>query len=383
MKCQKGLEPVQALFHYNIKMAGIYIHIPFCTKKCHYCNFCSVPFDTSLKEHYTEALLKEISYSDYSQQIETVYFGGGTPTVLDISDIERILSSLEKRFSFVSEPEVSIEANPETVDRKKLLQLKSLGINRLSLGVQSLNQNELILLGRTHDVKKAKEALWLVSDCYENFSVDLIYGIPGQDTLSVETTLNTVLKVKPPHISAYELTVEEGTHLHQQIKNHILKLPEEEKVEEMYWCIVNVLRSQGYEHYEISNYATPGGQCRHNLNYWLRGEYIGFGASASSLISNRRTRNVADVHRYIKIIKTEGKATAEKIELHEKDIREEEIMLGLRTSRGIDISRIPNNTLINNLQKQGLIKINNDRIVLTDRGMLLSNRIILELIKDN
>ncbi len=336
-----------------------------------------------MKDHYIEALLKEISHSNYTQQIETVYFGGGTPTVLDIPDIERILSSLERRFFFVSEPEVSIEANPETVDRKKLLQLKSLGINRLSLGVQSLNQNELILLGRVHDVKKAKEALWLVSDCYENFSVDIIYGIPGQDTLSVETTLNTVLKVKPPHISAYELTVEKDTYLHQQIKNHTLRVPEEEKLEEMYWCVVNILRVQGYEHYEISNYAVPGFQCRHNLNYWLRGEYIGFGASASSLISNRRTRNIADIHRYIETIKTHGKATAEEIELNEKDIREEEIMLGLRTSRGIDISRISNSALINNLQKHGLIKTNNNRIVLTDRGMLLSNRIILELIKDN
>jgi oxygen-independent coproporphyrinogen-3 oxidase len=332
---------------------------------------------------YIKTLLREISSFEYSQEVETVYLGGGTPTVLDTSDIEKILSSLERKFHFVSEPEVSIEANPETVDRKKLKQLKAVGINRLSLGIQSLNQNELTLLGRVHDSKKAEDALWLVSDCYENFSVDIIYGIPGQDITSLDTTLKTVLEVKPPHISAYELTVEEGTYLYEEIRNNRLRMPEEEKLEEMYWYIVNTLKAQGYEHYEISNYAIPGFQCRHNLNYWLRGEYIGFGPSASSLVSNKRISNVSDIHRYIEMIETKRKAVVEEVKLKDRDIREEEIMLGLRTSRGIDIRRVSNNNLINELKEQGLIKISKDRIVLTDKGMLLSNRIILELIENN
>jgi oxygen-independent coproporphyrinogen-3 oxidase len=361
--------------------AGVYIHIPFCSRRCSYCDFYSTIYDDVTGKRYLDSLIREIEMTSYPGPIDTVYIGGGTPSLLPGSAIERIISKLYWKYAFSPTPEITLEVNPGTVDVRKLRDYKDAGVNRLSIGVQSLDTGDLETLGRNHGRKDALDTMRWTGKIFDNFSVDIIYGIPGQSHAGLRETLQSILEFSPPHISAYELSVEKGTALQNRISSGIMLLPSEEKIAGMYDLISETLNAHGFKHYEISNYSIPDYQCRHNMNYWLRGEYLGFGASAHSFYSEKRLNNVSDIHRYISLIEETGSAVAEVIEISDQDRINEMIFLGLRTELGVDLEGLSlDPPLLDSLVNNGYILIKNNRLSLTERGMLLSNRIIVEIL---
>lgn len=362
-------------------MAGIYIHIPFCLKKCRYCDFYSVKYDEPLKNEYIGALLKEIELSYLPRYIDTVYFGGGTPSILSAKDLGNVLEVLSKKTILNDGAEITIEANPGTITPEKIKELKKTGINRLSLGVQSMEDKELLILDRVHSSEDCLNAIKIVSERFHNYSVDIIYGIPEQTTESLKKTLEILTRLGTPHISAYELTIHEGTSLYNMLSKGLYVLPSEEEIISQYMLIVDTLRSEGYVHYEISNYAKAGFQCLHNQIYWRREEYLGLGVSAHSLIGEVRRANVDDIREYIQGIKTRGTAVKEIKEITQQERLMEEIMLSLRTSSGINIKNYPiKKETVKQLMQMGLVEVEGDRLTLTDSGMVVSNRVIIELL---
>ena len=248
----------------------LYIHIPFCIKKCLYCDFLSVTYNESLAKAYTDALCKElILKKGDAGELKTVYIGGGTPSILPEECFGQLFKCLKENFKFSDSPEITVEANPGTVDKSKIDAMLSLGVNRLSIGVQSFNDDELKTLGRIHTSEEALRAIEAVKNSgIKNFSIDLIYGIPGQTLDSWKHTLSKALEFSPTHISSYELTSEKNTPLYGLIEKDMIKMPDEELILEMYNYAIDNLASKGYEHYEISNFALHGFRCLHNLNYW-------------------------------------------------------------------------------------------------------------------
>ncbi len=361
--------------------AAIYIHIPFCIKKCNYCDFTSIPFNEPIKDRYLKALMKEIETTPFAGKIETVYIGGGTPSLLEPSEIETIINKLEQKFHLVPKVEITLEVNPGTIDLPKVRELLNTGINRLSIGIQSMNPGELRFLGRVHDETDSRNALKWISRYFDNFSVDIIYGIPGQDLAGLRDNLNQVLGYNPPHISAYELSVEKGTPLSHMLAEGKVMIPGDDDKIAMYELVSDLLAGKGYLHYEISSYSRKGYHCRHNMNYWMRGQYLGFGASAHAFIRETRLRNTPDITGYIRLMEEKGRAVVEEIALTDLDRINEEIFLRLRTDRGINtdiISTAPE--LLHLLEQEGLILKKNGWIRLTEKGMLLSNRVIVEIL---
>lgn len=361
--------------------AAIYIHIPFCIKKCNYCDFTSIPFNEPIKDRYLKALMKEIETTPFAGKIETVYIGGGTPSLLEPSEIETIINKLEQKFHLVPKVEITLEVNPGTIDLPKVRELLNTGINRLSIGIQSMNPGELRFLGRVHDETDSRNALKWISRYFDNFSVDIIYGIPGQDLAGLRDNLNQVLSYNPPHISAYELSVEKGTPLSHMLAEGKVMIPGDDDKIAMYELVSDLLTGKGYLHYEISSYSRKGYHCRHNMNYWMRGQYLGFGASAHAFIRETRLRNTPDISGYIRLMEEKGRAVVEEIALTDLDRINEEIFLRLRTDRGINtdiISTAPE--LLHLLEQEGLILKKNGWIRLTEKGMLLSNRVIVEIL---
>ncbi|RMG73142.1 MAG: radical SAM family heme chaperone HemW, partial [Nitrospirae bacterium] len=323
---------------------------------------------------------KEISlYSDYKDEIETIYIGGGTPSLLSASEVGEILERVFCNFNVARGAEITLEANPNSLDGRFAKELRKAGINRLSIGVQSLSDDELTLLGRLHNASEAEQAMACVMEHFENFSVDIIYAIPGQSSETLKKTLRIVKEHEVPHISAYELTLEEHTELARMAQKGLLKpLTEDEKVS-LYWTVVEELGD--YLHYEISNYALKGFQCRHNRGYWLRKNYLGFGPSAHGLIDRRRYENHRALKDYLEAIKAGKRPVNKTISLTENQIREERVFLGLRTSDGVRLDEYEfNKSTLSMLNQEGLIVKENGRIRLTERGMLLSNRVISELL---
>lgn len=312
-------------------MAGLYIHIPFCIRKCKYCAFHSVPYSSELTRQYIKSLSKEVERrrDDWRTTFDTVYLGGGTPSVLKTSEINEIIEIIHHNFN-LSSLEFTIEVNPGTVDREKSTCYKTAGINRISIGVQSLNDKELAFLGRIHT---KKDAIRCVEDAiyagYKNISIDLIYGIPLQNRDSWLSTLKEITKFSLTHISAYSLSYEPNTPLYSEIPM------EEEKEEILYYDMVDYLEDRGYIQYEVSSFAIPGYMSRHNLNYWNGGVYLGLGASAHSYDGKFRSSNPY-LNEYL-----EGKPPLRE-EIDREKALEEYIMLGLRKREGISISRISN-----------------------------------------
>ncbi len=359
---------------------AIYIHIPFCIRKCNYCDFYSVAFSPALKKRYLRALLKEIDRAPAAGEIDTVYIGGGTPSLLDPTEVETIMSRIARRFHLSRDAEVSLEVNPGTVDLHKIKALRVAGVNRLSIGVQSMSPVELRLLGRIHEAADSHRALDWASRCFDNFSVDILYGIPGQTPSEAEEGLRQVLRYGPQHVSAYELTVEEGTPFFDMISEGSIALPDDDDKIAMYERIAETLEETGYRHYEISNYAREGYRCRHNMNYWLRGEYLGFGASAHAHIRDVRLRNAADISDYIRMTEQVGSAVVEETPLTSSDRAHEEMFLRLRTDVGLNLDRLSTaRELVRRLEREGLISETGGAVRLTEKGMLLSNRVIVEL----
>lgn len=323
---------------------GIYVHIPFCLSKCPYCDFYSIVYDSSLAQEYVSSLLKEIRLFSKVQaqkiKADSIYFGGGTPSILKPSQLASILEALFSSFNIKESSEISLEANPGTLIEKRVKEIKSLGINRVSLGIQSLADEELKALGRVHTRDEAIKSYQLLRVYFENISLDLIFGIPGQTQKSWERCLREVVKLKPEHLSTYCLTIEEGTPFYRLRKDKKLSLPDEEVIRKMYLKAIDLLKSRGYIHYELSNFAREGRECRQNLKYWRGEEYIGFGAGAHSYLNGVRRGNIKKVDDYIKRCREDISVIdfEERLTLSQKI--NEFILLGLRRIEGIDLKKL-------------------------------------------
>ena len=379
----------------EMKRMSVYIHIPYCVRKCAYCDFLSFPDAspdslTQTGKEYKKALLKELELTarKYPDRIvDTVFFGGGTPSHMSAFDIADIMDALRALFPFSDDTEVSLEANPGTVDEEKLRVYKDAGINRLSFGLQSSHDKELKILGRIHVFDDFVRSLELAEMAgFKNINADLMSALPGQTVKDWEDVLRTAVSFKIlKHISAYSLIIEEGTAFYERYKDG--GLPSEEADREMYHITREVLESYGYERYEISNYAKPGYECRHNLVYWKRGDYIGAGLGASSCMDEVRFTNTSDIRKYMGITDLAGIRESVE-ELDDDSIRFEKVMLGLRLTGGIDESDLFSGAegLTEKFYREqieknislGLLVRENGRIKLTDEGLDLADHVIMD-----
>ena len=366
---------------------NLYIHIPFCMRKCIYCDFFSVPYDEDLALRYIKAMTREIDLRRGTVgELKTIYIGGGTPTAMPASLLLSLIQKIKSSFTTFLGAEITIEANPGTVDRGSIRTLADAGVNRFSLGVQSFDDNTLKLLGRVHtfeDVLKSVSAV--KASPIENFSMDLIYGIPGQTVDEWKKTVNTAIEITPQHISAYELTPERGTPLFEKMMKGEMEKPDEETIIEMYYHALDRLAEVGYRHYEISNFAQPGFECRHNLNYWNRGQYVGIGASAHSFIGDRRVKNTKDLNTYLDDLAEGRLPIEESTEISCEDAIKEFIFLGLRKTEGLDVRMFREELGIDILKaseelvEEGLLVFDDDHVRATMKGIVISNTVIAKL----
>lgn len=366
----------------------LYVHIPFCIRKCLYCDFLSFPGKESNEKLYCAALLKEIESADMPmEEITSIFVGGGTPTLLSADEMAKIFQGVYSKFSVTEDCEITIEANPGTLTMEKLKAYREMNINRISIGCQSLNDWELKQLGRIHTEKEFLESYDCVRQAgFNNVNIDLMSAIPGQDFHSWEKTLRQVADLKPEHISAYSLIIEEGT----PFAAADLPLPSEEEERRMYESTGDILKEYGYGQYEISNYALSGKECRHNIGYWKRDNYLGLGLGAASLLNNRRFNNTDNMEEYLKYSSFPEKIRRNQEILSAEEQQMEFMMLGLRMNEGVskrEFYRLYGisidavyGTLIEKFEKLGLMETSGDRIAFTSRGVGLSNQFFLELI---
>jgi oxygen-independent coproporphyrinogen III oxidase len=386
----------------------LYIHVPFCVRKCIYCDFFSLPYDEPAVRRYVDALCRELSLKkNLADILKTIYIGGGTPTLLPAECFGQIFRCFDENYSFSSRIEITVEANPGTVDKAKIDTLLSLGSNRLSLGVQSFNDNELMTLGRIHSSDEAVRSIEsIIRAGLKNFSIDLMYGIPGQSMESWMESLTKATELSPSHISAYELTLEENTPLFKLIKSgnppfltkggkegflNKMNMLDEDLILEMYNHAIDYLAGRGYEHYEISNFARPGFQCLHNLNYWDRGEYIGAGAGAHSFARNVRSVNTTDISEYIARLEGGHTPGIQSTRLSPDDALKEFIFLGLRKTEGISLHTISHmNGHKHSLRERlvyasqemidnGYLELTQDFLRFTRKGVVVSNTVIVKI----
>lgn len=356
---------------------GIYIHVPFCAKKCPYCDFYSCSYSRQISEAYSKSVIRDIENFPDQETADTIYFGGGTPSLIQPEFIHEILQSIYRKFN-IAAPETTLEINPCTVNKDKLKLYKEIGINRLSVGAQSSDDNELRLLGRKHNFEKVKEVIFIAESIgFENISCDLMIGIPNQTIESLKNSIIKLSELPIRHISSYILKIEKGTPFDN--KEFIKQMPDDEFVSDMYLFAVNALKNFGFNQYEISNFAQKGYESKHNLKYWQCHEYIGFGPSAHSFYKGQRYYYSPDLNSFIK-------ASPEKNITDDKPADEDEkIMLGLRLSEGIDLDDFPDkkNKILSKaavLEKAGLITQTDNRFKLTPKGFLVSNSIITEIL---
>lgn len=379
----------------NKKQLGVYIHIPFCKSKCAYCDFLSGPSNDKMKEEYVEALIRQIkvyAYLAQVYQVRTIYIGGGTPSSIAAKDIQRILNTVYSVFDIQPNSciEITMEANPGTLTEEKLLIYKKSGINRLSIGLQSTNDDELRLLGRIHTYQEFVENYQLARACgYDNINIDLMSALPGQTIESWEKTVTRVIELNPEHISAYSLIIEEGTPFYERYEDGE-GLPTEEEDRQMYHITKNLLRKAGYERYEISNYAKPGYESRHNSSYWERIDYIGFGLGASSCINNTRFHNEDNLQVFIENDYTQELGKKEVQELSVREQMEEFMFLGLRMMKGVDLGAFDEEfhvdfdriygKKVEELIHEDLLCKQGNKVKLTERGIDLSNYVMSEFL---
>ena len=366
---------------------GLYVHIPFCLKKCNYCDFCSFPdVGAAERTEYIGALLREIDeYHGSGICADTVFFGGGTPSLLSPDEFLMITDALHRSFDIQPGAEFTVEMNPKTESKEKLAAYRSAGVNRISIGLQSIHEKELKKLGRIHSYCDFLHALDDVHSAgIENVIADIMYGIPGQTAQSFEETLLTVATLGLTHISAYGLIIEEGTPFFRDRDS--LVLPDEDTEREMYFSAIRILSQHGFSHYEISNYARAGYECRHNLHYWHDDDYIGLGAAAYSCYDGARFGNTAILSDYV-----DGKFRSGDREITDAATQAfEYAMLRLRLSDGFSLTEYREKfgkefahgkeERISLFSKLGLLRISGDRISLTDEGMYVSNNIMAELL---
>ncbi|NJD57149.1 MAG: radical SAM family heme chaperone HemW [Nitrospirae bacterium] len=367
----------------------LYLHIPFCVRKCVYCDFLSLPYDKALASAYATALCRELEMKKHmAGALKTVFIGGGTPTTLPEASLEQIFSCIREHYTLRPDAEISIEANPGTVTREKAAILVAQGVNRISLGVQSFNDNELNTLGRVHSAEEAiSSAGTFLSSGLENLSLDLMYGIPGQTMETWKGSLSAAVGLAPKHISAYELTPEKGTPLKESLDSGNLSLPDEESVLAMSSLAIDALGTSGFQHYEISNYALPGYQCVHNMNYWNRGEYLAAGAGAHSFLHGYRSTNTGSVPEYISVLGNDVIPEVDSAHLSGEEAQREFIMLGLRKIGGVHLKeasdlKLDIATAARALIESGFLEITGNFLRLTRKGLPIANAVIVRLLQD-
>ena len=372
-------------------MAGVYIHIPFCKQACFYCDF-HFSTNQSVKEELIEAIARELSLQkDYLQgePIETIYFGGGTPSLLTKKDLEAILHSVHKNYSIAELPEVTLEANPDDLNEEKIVALKEAGINRISLGVQSFDNTILKFLNRAHTGEDALASIELLrKHGINNLSIDLIHSIPGQDDLMLSKNLEKILAIAPAHISVYSLTIEEKTVFGKRASRGFLSPIDEAQSAGQFEIAMDTLIDHGYQHYEISNFCLPGFASKHNSSYWQQKKYLGVGPSAHSFDGESRQFNVSNNHHYVKSLSQE-KIPFEKETLKLENKINEYIFTSLRTSRGCSLAFLKSNygyeldsirpAYLQSITELGYVTITNQLLVLTRKGKLLADKIAADL----
>ena len=371
---------------------GVYLHIPFCKRKCEYCDFISYCNKDSLIESYVDALKKEINLQNIQSYIDTIYIGGGTPSYIESKYIKAIMKEIKKK-NIRKDAEITIEVNPGTVTEAKLKDYKECGINRLSIGLQSTKNELLKQIGRIHDYNKFLETYKLAREVgFENINVDLMIGLPNQKIMDLKESLNKIIELQPEHISVYSLIVEEGTPIAQKIQMGELTLPNENEERNMYWYVKNTLELSGYNHYEISNFSKRGYESHHNMSCWNQCQYFGFGVGAHSYRDITRYSNITDINEYIKNIQ-KGNLSKNRI-IHEiqkeSDTEKEYMLLGLRKIEGVKINdfkakfvKNPIYLFRNELKKlsdENLIAVDTNTIRLTPKGIDLANLVWEEFV---
>lgn len=382
-----------------MKELGLYIHIPFCKQKCYYCDFVSYAKNEKFFERYIEALLEEMNnfFDNNDVEIKTIYIGGGTPSIIDAKYIEKIMNFFKEKDLLKKTKEITIEVNPGTVDEEKIKCYKKAGINRLSIGLQSTDDNMLKKIGRIHCYKDFLNTYKFAKEAgFDNINVDIMIGLPKQKISDVKNTLEKIINLEPEppkHISVYSLIVEENTPIEKMINEGTLELPNEENERNMYWYVKNFLELNGYNHYEISNFSKDGYESIHNSDCWKQKEYIGFGVAAHSFIDDVRFGNTSNLDEYLRNCENKDFENNRIIDEVEKDLfsKEQEFMLvGLRMIDGVSIQEFKNKfgenpifvfkSELSKLVEDGLLMVDFDRIKLTNRGLDLANLVWEEFV---
>jgi oxygen-independent coproporphyrinogen-3 oxidase len=371
-------------------MSGIYIHIPFCKQACHYCDF---HFSTSMKkkEEMVLALVKELEFRKdefQNEVVETIYFGGGTPSVLSINDLQFLIDAVYQNYQVVEKPEITLEANPDDLDEETIIQYANSPINRLSIGVQSFFDDDLQLMNRAHNSEEAKKCLAVATQHFDNISIDLIYGMPNMSTEKWLKNIETALSFTIPHISSYALTVEPKTALHKMIKSGTISTLDDDLAQQHFHILIDKLQENGFVHYELSNFGKPNYFSKNNSAYWLGKKYIGIGPSAHSFNGKSRSWNVSNNSLYLKAI-AENKLPSETEILSKTDQYNEYIMTGLRTIWGVSLDKIETefgSSYLEYLYQQAekyisdnLLTVENNILKTTKKGKFLSDGIASDL----
>jgi len=367
----------------SIEQAGLYVHVPFCRTKCPYCDFYSVT-DLSLVSRWLEGLQKEVSYyKDRFDTFDTIYLGGGTPTLLEERDLTVLMDSLFQSFSFSPDTEITIEANPDDISLEKLLSFRDMGINRISLGAQSFNDDELRFLQRRHTARQAEKSLELIrASGFENVGIDLINGLPEQTESAWIKTINRALDFRPEHLSCYQMTIEKRTPFGKMSAAGNLKPIDVNRERELFLFTSRFLKENGYIHYEISNYAKDLEHCsRHNLKYWKHNSYLGLGPAAHSFQGSKRWWNAKSIESYCRTLDERRLPVAGTESLSAEQHQLEMLFLGFRTREGIDYEIIQGKPqwrkVISQLDTSGLITIRDGRVVSTLQGFLVADSLSL------
>lgn len=376
-------------------MLGLYIHIPFCVKKCKYCDFNSFKLNVDEKRKYLNSLKKEMElYKENFEDkiIDSIFIGGGTPSILNETEIKILFENVKNNFQIKDSAEITMECNPGTLTLNKLKTMKECGVNRLSIGLQAVQNNHLEYIGRVHTYEEFEKNYYQAKEVgFKNINIDLMYALPNQSKEDWFESLKKVVNLNPTHISAYSLILEENTELFNMYENDEFKLLDEDTDIQMYEYTINYLKSNGYEQYEISNYAKKGFECKHNILYWKCEDYIGLGVSSSGFINETRYNNLCDLDKYEKMIYSGKNPIEWKEKLSIKDEIEEKIFLGLRMNDGIKFKDFYEKynfnfeeeykNEIDKLEKIKLIETTDEGIKLTQKGREISNSVFVEFMK--
>lgn len=368
-------------------MFGLYLHIPFCSAICNYCNFNRGLFDAELKRQYVDAIEQEIRRAAGAEGADTIYFGGGTPSLLHAEDVGRLIAACAEAFSLAPGTEITLETNPETVDSGRLEAFRDAGVNRISFGVQSFRNDELRRLGRIHDAERARKALADArASGFDNVSLDLMMWLPGQTVSQWEANVRELIALGPEHASLYILELYPNAPLKEDMARAGWSQAPDDDAAEMYEMAMGALESAGYRQYEISNVARPGRESRHNLKYWQDGEWLAFGCGAHSTRDGVRWRNVSSTSEYISIVREGRSPVAERREMSRQDRLQEAVFTGLRLVEGVDVDvlgrryeadiRVLYGSALEPYEAAGLVLWDGPRLRLARRGMLLANEIL-------